>query len=372
MALASFKGGVWWPEPTWLAVGGANPTATASVQLNVASEKLAFIFQAPATDTLIEVDYYVRTVGSSGDLDVRIETVSATDGNPTGTLASTNSNLSATISTTGAKTAVLTAGASLTRGTYYAVVFARTSGDISIAAIDAVTSGVVMSSLSSYNRYHNGTSWQSRASASSWQYGAAVALKFTTAAYTWTPGCMPVQSITAVDFNNASAARERGIRLIPRGPIRAEGFFVRAQISAGNADVVLADSGGTTLATYSGDKDYGSAYGSGYSHQVQGIFAASVDLTAGSTYYLMVKPTSATNVRVHDMLLMDTAEADQMNCMGGGTDVVLATRDSGGSYTVDTTKRPLSMGLIISATDDGAGGGGGTTILSRPGARFSA
>lgn len=358
MALQSFKGGIWWPAPLYTSSGATLP-ATGTSQLNVAGEKHAFIFQAPATDSIIEVDYYVSAVGSAGDLDVRIETVSATDGNPTGTLVGTNTNLSATISTTGAKTAVLTASASLTRGTYYAIVFARTSGDITLAAVNNNSAFSTFTTLAAYSRYHNGTSWQGKGLAASWQYWVGVAPKFNSGGYLYIEGCAPVQTLTNVDFNNASANRERGIRFIPRAPIRVEGWYCRANISSGNADVILADSGGTALATYTGDKDYGSGYGSNYAHQVQGLFAASVDLSAGSTYYLTIKPTSATNVRVVDLLLMDTSEANQMNCMAGGTDVVLVTRDSGGSYTVDTTKRPLSMGLIISAIDDAVGGGGG-------------
>lgn len=338
---------------------GSTLPATGTVQLNVAGEKQAFIFQAPATDSLIEVDYYVSAVGSAGDLDVRIETVSATDGNPTGTLVATDTNLSATISTTGAKTAVLTASASLTRGTYYAIVFSSTSGDITLAAINNNNPFSTYTTLASYSRYHNGTSWSGRTVSASYQYIVGVAPKFSSGGYLYIEGCAPVQTLTTVDFNNTSTDRERGIRFIPRAPIRVEGWYCRANVGAGNVDVVLANSGGTALATYTGDKDYGSGYGFNGALQVQGLFAASVDLSAGSTYYLTIKPTSATNARVVDLLLMDTGEANQMNCMSGGTDVVLVTRNSGGTYTETTTKRPLSMGLIISAIDDAVGGGGG-------------
>jgi hypothetical protein len=359
MALASVKGGEWWPSPPFL--NAALAASIGSVQLNVASEKMAIVFQAAFTGTLSEVDFYISAVGSSGDVDVRVETIDAATGNPSGSLAGTNSNLSMTISTTGAKTAALTAAVSLTQGTYYAIVFSGTSGDISLACFNRVGSGGGWDTTGVYPRYHNGTSWSSRGLAVSYQYVPCIALKLNDGSYPWLGGTItPFQSLTNVDFNNTSSDRERGIRFIPRGKKRAIGFFAATNIHSGNANVILANTSGTALATYTGDKDYGSSYsaGSGVIPSM-GFFASAVTLDAGTTYYLTIVPQSATNVRIVDGLLMDTGEANQMNVLSGGTDVVLVTRDSGGTYTVDTTKRPLSMGLIFDQSDDGAGGGGG-------------
>lgn len=364
MALVSLKGGAWWPEPAWapqvINRGGARPTIS-SRQLDASGEKQAWMFQAPVTGDLAEIDYYINTVGSSGDLDVRIETVSATDGNPTGTLVATNSNLSATISTTGAKTAVLTAVAPLTRGTYYAIVFSRTSGNYNLTVQDHIDTSSYRANVLSYGRYHNGTSWSSQTAADSRNYVPCCALKWGDGNYYWIPGALPVQSVTDVNFNNASAERERGIRLIPRVPMRVSGWFANISMHAVDVNVILATSAGTAVGTYTGDKDYGSNYttGTNYNGTRQGFFAETPTLVAGDTYYLTAKPTSATSTRVSDGLLMDTGEVNQWNMIAGGTDIALVTRDSGGTYTVDTTKRPVNFGLIIDQLGDDTGGGGG-------------
>lgn len=369
MTLTSMKGGAWWPEPAFMvtaagANGAARPAVTVRT-LDASGEKQAWIFQSPVTGTLSEIDYYINAVTSSGDLDVRVETVSATDGNPTGTLVGTNTNLSATISTTGAKTAVLTAGASLTRGTYYAIVFARTTGNYDLKIVDFTTSSEFRVTTLSYGRYHDGTSWAAQNAANSRQYVPCVALKWNDGNYYWIPGSYPIQSLTNVDFGNTSSDRERGIRIIPRVPMRVAGWFGNVSLIGVNADVVLADSGGTAIGTYSGDKDYGSSYGAGtnYNHMRQGFFAETPSLTAGSTYYLTLKPTTSTTTRVTDALLMDTSDVTQWNMLSGGTDIALVTRNSGGTYSVDTTKRPMNFGLIIDQFGDDAGTGSGVVAL---------
>lgn len=365
MTLTSMKGGAWWPEPSFIisaaAAAGTSRPAMSVRTLDAAGEKQAWIFQAPVTGTLSEIDYYINAVTSSGDLDVRIETVSATDGNPTGTLAGTNTNLSATISTTGAKTATLTAGASLTRGTYYAVVFTRTSGNYDLRMVDFTSTTDYRTTTLSYGRYHNGTSWSAQNAVDSRNFAPCVALKWNDGNYYWVPGSYPIQSLTNVDFNNTSTDRERGIRIIPRVPMRVAGWFANVSLMGVNADVVLANSGGTAIGTYSGDKDYGSSYGAGtnYNHMRQGFFAETPSLTAGSTYYLTIKPTSATSTRVTDALVMDTGEINQWNMLSGGTDIALVVRNSGGTYSEDTTKRPMNFGLIIDQFGDDASGGGG-------------
>lgn len=359
MALASVKGGEWWPTPPH--VTGANAASIGSVQLNVAGEKQAIVFQAPFTGTLTEIDFYISAVGSSGDLDVRVETIDPATGHPSGTLVSTTTNLSMTISTTGAKTAALTSSASIVQGTYYAIVFDRTSGDYSLTCMNRTAAATGYDTTGAYGRYHNGTSWQSRGLGVSWNYLPCVALKLDDGSYPWLGGAvLPFQSLTNVDFNNTSSDRERGIAVTMRAKKRAIGWFASTNIHSGNANVILANTSGTALGTYTGDKDYGSSYSAGAGAIfTQGFFASSVTLDAGTTYYLTVVPQSATNCRVVDGLIMDTGETSQMNVLSGGTDVILVTRNSGGTYSTDATKRPLSMGLIFDQSDDGAGGAGG-------------
>jgi hypothetical protein len=46
------------------------------------SDKCAYVFRAPKSGTISKVGFRTGTVGTGGTVDVRLETVSATDGNP--------------------------------------------------------------------------------------------------------------------------------------------------------------------------------------------------------------------------------------------------------------------------------------------------
>ena len=57
-----------------------------------ANEQAAGVFQAPFTGTIDKVIFATGTVATGGTVDVRLETVSIANGDPTGTLLGTNSN----------------------------------------------------------------------------------------------------------------------------------------------------------------------------------------------------------------------------------------------------------------------------------------
>ena len=369
MALVSLKGGVLWPDALSMSVLGSsfvtsNANMQAGKQINAAGAKFAFVFICPPGGLVVHtVKFQVPVKTTNGNCDVRVETVSATDGNPTGTLAATNTNATAAISATGLQTVTLTADATLSAGTFYAIVFARSTGDYQIGAFQTSnqSSGINSGQLSPYTRYNSGGGYASRTNADSWAWTPICALLDASSNTQLVPGFAPISAVAKTAFNNTSATRERGASLIPRVPMRVIGWYVVGQLFNGDCDVVLATTDGTARLTFTGDKDWGSAYVTGTSYGVfqRGYFSSTYDLAAGTTYYLTLKPSSATDANLLDVTIIDTSDAGGFAGFAAGTDCKLVTRDSGGTYTISSTQRPFSLGLIVSHLDDGAGGGGG-------------
>jgi hypothetical protein len=110
------------PTPWGLPSGG---TTFDVVPIFVNAGEYAYIFRAPKTGTITKVGFRTVTVITGATVDVRLETVSATDGHPTGSLVGTNANASQVIADTNDNvffTVTLTAGASVTAGDVLAVV----------------------------------------------------------------------------------------------------------------------------------------------------------------------------------------------------------------------------------------------------------
>jgi hypothetical protein len=206
---------------------------------------------------------------------------------------------------------------------------------------------------------HNTGTWNALSAAPALNSRPNVAIRYDDTNYYYTPGLVCASAFAQTAFNNTSATRERGIAFQLPFPARVSGFYVTANNVQSDYSVVLANSGGTALATFSGDKDQSSFYLAGtlYGGFFSGYFASTVDLAANTTYYLTLVPQSATNVSITEATILDTSVSGQMGMWNGGTAVTLVTRDSGGSYTTTATQRPYGMGLIVSGFDDATGGG---------------
>jgi hypothetical protein len=77
-------------------------------------------------------------------------------------------------------------------------------------------------------------------------------------------------------------------------------------------------------------------------------------LSANTTYYVSMKPTSVTNVAV---VSCDVSDANWWTLHDGGTSWYAATR-AGGAWTEITTRRYLNFGVRMCAFDDAASAGG--------------
>lgn len=372
MALQSVKGFISFPPETAMGWSAYNPGTTLTITLDAATEKAAYVFVVPTAGgnlTVTDVIFLVSGYASTGNLDVRIETLGA-DGNPTGTLAGTNTNATVSISSDGIKTATLTASASLTAGTAYAVVFAYSSGNYGIAGwnIEAGNRQSLIGGHIGYVRSYIGGAWSAVTSHSN--FGPQFALKLSGGGYANLPGMNAFSAINRTTFNNTTSVRKRGAAITPRFAGRVCGWAMwGGGVNSSDFIMELRSTGGSLLATYTADKDMGTFYGSAgvnYGAFCRGYFAATYDITAGTTYDLLMVPNSATNMQVHTASIIVTGETNSIQALPGQADCIQVEIDSGSVRTTDNTKWPL-MSLLFSHLDDGAGGGGGSSLIVNAG-----
>jgi hypothetical protein len=95
--------------------------SAASLILDAAGEYYCNVFPAPKSGSIAKIHFGVTTVSVSGDVDVRVETITDATGLNSGTLWAANTNDVITVSSTGVNTATLTSSASVTQGQDIAV-----------------------------------------------------------------------------------------------------------------------------------------------------------------------------------------------------------------------------------------------------------
>ena len=315
----------------------ANAQASfSSSLLDAAGEKLAWIIQAPKAGTISKVCFRSSTVTSSGDADVRLETVDGATGAPSGSLFGTNTNATQTVSTSNTWwTTTLTAGAVVTQGQDLAVVIANTTGTYNI------TYGGVTLWVSNYPYMQVNTG--------AWVKTAGVpvtAFEYNDGSYGYIADALPYSAFTNTAFNNSSNPDERGIKF--RLPFSARVVGAEVVLDADAAcDIVLYGSDGTTVLTsrsLDSDVRFGANGGN-----LAVRFPASQTLLANTDYRMTVLPTSGSNVTISDFAVASAAIWDAVD---GGADFHLTTRNNAGAWTDTTTSRTL-MALLIDAVDLG-------------------
>lgn len=346
------------PIPTIPPSAAGAPSFNTGYTLDAASEKVALILHAPKTGNIRKVGFRTSTVTTGETVDVRIESVDATTGDPSGTLLAANTNIAHVIADTDDNvwltTANLTADAAVTKGDLIAIVIAAPgSGSFAFSigefADGAASSGPVFPYID-----HFTTAWAKSTGGG----GYSFALEYSDGSYEVIPGCWPLSNVQSDTFNNTSTPDERALKFRLPFPARVTGFWAWLDLD-GDCDIVLYDSDGTTpLLTKSLDKDVRVGTGG---RSMTGFFSSTASLLANTYYRLAVKPTSATNLISYRL---QVAAAAVMDGLDGGQDFHGSTRVDAGSWTDTTTDRP-TVGLLIDAFDDGvsAGGGVGPAIM---------
>lgn len=327
---------------------GTSVPAFTNMTTDASGEKWAVVMQAPKTGSIRKI--HVRTGGvvTPTDVDFRLETVDLTNGQPTGTLFGANTNVTVAsasiVSNTWIASGALTADAVVTKGDLLAVVIAPTG-----------TPNIVWVSLNNHDphQYYPYT----RLFTASWQAISSdtpiVALEYSDGSFAFTPHTAPISTINTRALNTGTTPDEGALKFTTTGSVRVVGAWTGMDTD-GNYDLVLYDTDGTTVLTsISVDKDLRRTF-HGPHHL---LFPTPVTLAANSTYYLSVKPTTATTTNLVTYTVNATGLLTAMN----GVTWHYATRTDAGAWSATTTEVPL-LGLIVDGIDDGTGSGSGGSL----------
>lgn len=294
--------------------------------LDAPGEKLALVFQANKVGTITKIGFIVNTVTAAGDFDVRLETVDATNGNPTGTLATTNANASVNISAAGYVEVTLTVGHVVAKGaTLAAVVTSTNTGNIAIRAIDSFRP----MGLPYIN--HFTTSWSKANRIPSYAIG------YSDGSYPHLTRLLPALTANELNYNTTSSPDEVGNYFTAPFKMRVCGVWVSHLRQ--DCEAVLYDSTNTVIATATLDKDVNINNSEAY---VYLYFTDSVVLDKSSSYRLVAKPTTTTSVgiQIYDFPNANVKES------AGFAGISKTTRTDAGSWTEDATD-VVHMGLLI-------------------------
>lgn len=342
-AQQSMTGYMMWPT----ALSMYRNTGNTNCLIDAGLEECAAILMASITGTISKIGFRTATVTTGATVDVRLETVDNTTGNPTGTLWATNTNVSQVIADADDNvwfTTTLTAGAAVTKNDVIALVVVNPSvspGNLNLS--DARNNPMLVGEMEfPYTARFQASAWTRQNNVSPTYY-----IEYSDGS-TVPTGLFPASAVTATAFNNGSTPDERGIIFQLPFPITVAGFFGTFDTD-GDQDVVLYDSDGTTaLQTLSLDKDIRGSTTAGTPGFRWHLFPTTSALTANTNYRLVIKPTSVTSVRSVEFTV-DTASF--MDAFDGGQNVYLTTRTDGGAWTQTTTQRS-SISLLILGADD--------------------
>lgn len=298
------------------------------------------IFMVPKTGTITHVGFRLANVSSSQTVRVGLETVSTSDGRPTGSQYGG--------SAVGTQT-------SPTSNTYYEVALATPAsavqGDVIAAAIQWNLTGGTADFHSGQNDYRSEfpyhdevTSGTSHTFLRRWPN---VSIKYSDGTYPDFGG-FPAALFADVTYNSGSTPDEHALRFsLPFNCRIAGSHFLNTVGTSSDFDVVLYDKNGTTVLTsqsIDGNQWRGTGDDAG-----RIFFDTSVVLKRNTVYRLSIKPTTANNVKVRKVTV---ANANVMNQMPGGTNFSMSTRTNDGAWTDDTLTFP-NIGVILDQIEDG-------------------
>jgi hypothetical protein len=325
---------------------GPNSGVSTALVMDAADEKAAMINRADKAGTITTIELGFGAITTGATVDVRVETVDATTGMPTGNLVNAGANASLVVGSADdntKKTVTLGTAATVTLDQRIAIVVAQPTvsfGNMNLLQTNMSTPA----SMFPYSALYAAAAWskQTRNLSIIATYGDGSKQNF---------GGLTGINITVLSFNNTSTPDEIGIRLSLPFPCKCGGAWLSSgNTFTGDTDFVLYDASDVAIATGTFDADIRNNVSNALLHS----YFTPLTLAANTVYRLTMKPTSATNLA----LLEQTFAANgDMSTLDGGIEIYRTERTDGGAFTNTNTKRPV-MGLYLTAFDDGTGSGG--------------
>jgi len=351
MSITAIKGGLYWPPMFPWVLG--TPSYGTLATLAAMSDKAAFIFQPPKSGNIRKVYWRTGTVTTGATMDIRLETVSPTDGNPTGTLWGTNTNASKAIADSDDAAflnATLTADAAVTPDDVLALVIVNPVVSPGTLVIVNISPSRLIGEFPYCDVFATATWTKS----GGWP---VMAVEYDDGSIEPVQGAIPASALNTLTFASASTPDEIGVKFsLPMGG-RASGFSLLID-SDDDFTVKLYDSDGSTVLTsLAVDKDQQLSQGSAGT-RTRMSFPDKVTLLANTSYRLTIVPGTG-GISLYEIQVSAAGLMDALPC---GSTVVKTERTDAGAWTDTSTKRPV-VHVMIDGVDAGSSGG----VMYHPG-----
>lgn len=356
MALVDFPGFLPLPSEGFGGFGAPSFTGTLWV-LDAASEKVGIVFSPFKAGDISKISIRFGTVTTGATLDVRIETVSLTTGAPTGTLWATNTNGALVVADgddNATLTLTLTANATVARGDYVAVVVsnpAASFGNLQIVYPNQTAVAAGFGALP-YPLFHNGTSWAKQ----DFSLIPCIGVEYSDGSYGPIFGPQPWSAVTTYSPGSGSNPNHYATRFQLPFPARVTGAWINADLAGTTKILLVGDNWNGTdgdaialTGTLDPDVRVANAGRPGYYP-----FLATGDVSANTTYRLVIKPTSASVISIYSVTVGD---ADRWGQTSAGTQFYISKANNPNDSTdwTDTTTERLLCGLVLAGFDAGGG-----------------
>lgn len=364
-ASAAFPAAQTITPPVVIGPGFSTNTSFTTITLDANGEYWSAVLRAPKTGTIARVHFLAGTVTANGDgLRIRIETVDASTGLPSGTLVGGSSEVThatTTASTWNRGTSGL--NAAVTAGDVIAVKLASPGSGTTFNGVLNVSSGANPTYLPANSNFPYVVNAIPTATKGSVTMSITLALEYDDGTTPFVAGAAPISAFSQPSYNTGSTPDERGNLCSLPFPIRIIGVFGVAfgGASSGVFDIIVYDGSDSTLASVSNDPDINRATGGAAAAVFR--FATPVSIAANTSFRVVAKPTSANSI------FLTTHSIDTSNggtrlreAMFGSTPACqLTTRSDAGAWT-DTPDTFAHLGIIVDQFDDGTGGGNNVAI----------
>lgn len=334
-------------------------TAYATFTIDASNEVIEIIFQADEDATITRLGVNVSAVTTPPTMRISLQSVNASTGRASGTvLGATNNALKTFTPAAGWTWHTLDETVSVTRGGYYAWVVEYSSGTIGA------------SNLSTYN-YAYTNQGQLPDFPLAWTAPGGVGSRTANAIPCWGYGSaskaygLPSSSVGTITLDSATTPDEVGVVFtVPgaSGTMTVRGARVFHTSGASGRTLLMSLYTGTTsLQSVTLDTDIQGAPGVKRMRDMIFDESSLTALTMGSQYRLSFTPndTSADIV----LQYIDVSSNDDLAAWPGGTGFYMAGRTDAGAWSDTTTRRLISVELIIDdITGSGAGG-----LMTHPG-----
>ncbi len=317
--------------------------------LDAADEKVACIVQAPKTGNIRKVGFRTGTVTTGATLDIRLETVSATDGDPTGTLLATDTNVSHVLGdgddSIWITTAALTADAAITIGDIFSIVIVNPSGSPGTFLITKGGDPTFAQLIFPYADLFT-SSWTKQA----FSQTPVCAVEYDDGTYA-NMGTVVYSATALLSWNSGSTPDEVGIKFKLPFTTRIKGINAIFELDQ-DTTVKFYDNADSLLTFIDLDKDQ---RGADPIRQHDIIFPAPQTILKDTFYRITFLPSTTTpDIRASELTFASAAIMDAW----GSQNFHKTERTDAGAWT-DTTTKSMSITLFFDQFDDGVSAGGG-------------